>query len=197
MMKSTLITVVAVLTGGLLSVAVAQTTPKPLEPVKHSVAVPADLGWIEGLPFETGITVDDRGRTIINNAIRIVALKESLTERVTGAGTTDANTFQVVGTVTVLAEPSLASVGLRKRLLGNNRPFSEFTIVNYRGASGRYDVNLDNAKIKSVGIRSFQGRIVDEYVFHEFDEIRWHYTPPGRKQDHDYTGVSITDGVVR
>lgn len=196
-MKSTLITVVAVVAGGLVSAAVAQTTPKPLEPVKHTVAVPADLGWIEGLPFETGITVDDRGRTIINNAIKIVALKESLSERVTGAGTTDENRFQVVGTVTVLAEPSLASVGLRKRLLGNNLPFSEFTIVNYRGAGGRYYLGLENAKIKSVGTSSFQGRIVDEYVFHDFDDMHWHYTPPGDELDHDYTGANIRDGVVR
>ncbi len=192
-----LYSLVALATCVPVSSAIAQTTTGPSGPAQLSVVIPPDLGWLEGIHIETGTIIKTRDGHVLKHAVRVFAIKETLAARPSG-GETEVERDEIsIRTVSVLAEPSLASVFLRKRLLTNNEAFNELAIFNFRGAGGSYQIRIKNARIKSVGTSSFEGRVVDEYVFHEFDEIIWRYETPDARKVRETFATDVSNGIAR
>lgn len=197
MKKPFLCSIAMLATCTLAGSAIAQTTPGPSGPVQLSVVIPPDLGWLEGIHIETGTIIKTRDGHVLKHAVRVFAVKETLAARPSGGETGGERDDVTIRTVSVLAEPSLASIFLRKRLLANNEPFRELTVFNFRGAGGPYQIHIKNARIKSVGTSSFEGRVVDEYVFHEFDEIVWRYETPDARKVRETIATDVSNGIAR
>lgn len=127
-------TVVATLAACILvSNAAAQPTPETPKRAQLSVVVPPDLAWLEGLHIETGTIIRTRDGHVLKHAVRVFAVKETMSARPAGIEGDAAREELTVRTVSVLAEPSLASVFLRKRLLSGNEAFDDLTIFSFEG----------------------------------------------------------------
>lgn len=190
-MKSSSISalLLAAMTIGALDPTARAETPRQIaEPVTASVIARADQVILEIPGLRTGVSFKDpRGRTL-NNVIKVVALKEGMRRRPGDDETSGSSRNIAFEALSILAEPSKASILLREHFFSNHE-FPHIVIFVYLASGYRYEIAAKGARIRSIGTRSHEGRIVDEYVF-EMSEENWHYVSPDARQD-DSTGWDV------
>lgn len=166
----------------------AETPRNVAGPVQASLIAIADQVILEVPGLQTGVTFkDSRGRTL-NNIIKVVALKEGMRRRPGGDETSGSSRNIAFESFSILAEPSKASILLREHFFSNHE-FPHIVIFVYLATGDRYEISAKAARIVSIGTRSHEGRIVDEYVF-ETSEQDWHYLSADGRQ-HDSTGWEV------
>lgn len=166
----------------------AETPRSAVGPVKVSLITPTDQVILEVPGLQTGVSFKDPSERTLNNIIRVVAVKEGMRRR-PGDGENSGSSRNIAfESLSILAEPSKASILLREHFFSNHE-FPHIVVFAYLASGYRYEISAKGARIKSIGTRSHEGRIVDEYVF-EMSEVNWHYLSPDGRQ-HDSTGWEV------
>lgn len=187
--SSTSALLLAVITFCVLNPTARAETPRSVAgPTKASLISLTDQVILEVPGLQTDVSFKDPDGRTHNDIIKVVALKEGMRRRPgddENPGSSGNITFE---SFSVLAEPSKASIVLREHFFSNHE-FPHIVVLVYLASGYRYEISAKGARIKSIGTRSYEGRIVDEYVFEMLEE-NWHYLSPDGRQ-HNSTGWEV------
>lgn len=151
----------------------AETARSAGQPVKASLIPIADRVILEVPGLQTGVSFKRPDGRTLNNIIKVVAIKEGMRRRPGDDGNSGSSGDIAFEALSILAEPSKASILLREHFFSNHE-FPHIVVFVYLASGHRYEISAKGARLRSVGTRSYEGRIVDDYVF-EMSEANWHY----------------------